>query len=228
MRSGVACAFAVMLVCQTLAEVEDTDNAIEAATPKVGKPILVEDKFCDISFMDKVPADGNIAVRKVKDANGFESFPRVRLKKPFRKFIEATLTYTSGGTLSNVSLIYVFPKVRAQKDVEAAAKEFNEIVRVIGAKYEMNAANGLYVHPALTLRDGKRETIACREFNSVAPIYTPSLYRIQVALDVWTRSRARASLKGTLPPQVRNENYLVLVVSVDNKRVEAMEGADAL
>ncbi len=106
-------------------------NKIDAALAMPGKPVLVDNRFCGISFAERVTKRSS-STRKVRDGNGFESNPRVKLKKPFRKFTDAILTYTEHGYLENVSLVYVFPKIRDDKDMAASTKEFSEVALVIG------------------------------------------------------------------------------------------------
>ena len=208
-------------------------NKIDAALAMPGKPVLVDNRFCGISFAERVTKRSS-STRKVRDGNGFESNPRVKLKKPFRKFTDAILTYTEHGYLENVSLVYVFPKIRDDKDMATSTKEFSEVALVIGKKYGMTFVDGTYDRCVLAKKNGSREVVACYEFDSPTAVY-----RIQAVMEAWTCQRARVLMKGTAPLQTNDERYLVMIVSVDNKKSSEQErderlkelntnGADAL
>ena len=196
----------------------DTHQTHSNAVVHVGRPILASDMFCGISFAER--QQPKRFARKVKDSYGFITPARTKLKKPFRNFKEAVLTYTEHGILKNVSLVYVPPKMKSQKDIESATKEFTEVAVVIAKKYGMTWIDGIYQGSILE-RNGNREVLACYEFDSV-----DSFYRIQVVMEAWTCVRARLALKGTASLPDQEDRYLVMIVSVDNKKADELEGKE--
>jgi len=184
----------------------------------VGRPILLSDTFCGISFAERRPPKH--PSRKVKDAYGFMSPAKTKLKKPFRNFKEVILTFTEHGILKNVSLVYVPPKIKSQKDIENATKEFTEVAVVIAKKYGMTWIDGSYQGSVLE-RKGSRDILACYEFDNVN-----ALYRIQVVMEAWTCVRTRLALRGSASLPDQEDRYLVMIVSVDNKKADELEGKE--